>query len=77
MFQVVRVDFAEPLKYRKGKNQEGKVYIALYTCSLTRGVYLELLSSLEMGEMPETVYRPTWLAREDLFGQWEYLHGSS
>ena len=49
-FQVVGVDFAGPLKYRKGRDQEGKAYIALYACSLTRGVYLELLSSLETGE---------------------------
>ncbi|PFX28395.1 Pro-Pol polyprotein [Stylophora pistillata] len=64
-FQVVRVDFAGPLKYRKGRNQEGKVYIALYACSLTRGIYLELPSSLEKGEFlrftarrgrPENIY---------------------
>ena len=49
-FQVVAVDFTGPLKYRKGRDQEGKAYIALYACSLTRGVYLELVSSLETGE---------------------------
>ena len=49
-FQVVGVDFAGPLKYRKGRNHEGKAYITLYACSLTRGVYLELLPSLETGE---------------------------
>lgn len=49
-FQVVGVDFAGPLKYRKGRNHEGKAYITLYACSLTRGIYLELLPSLETGE---------------------------
>ena len=49
-FQVVGVDLAGPLKYRKGRNQEGKAYIALYASSLMGGVHLELLSSLETGE---------------------------
>ena len=38
-FQVIGVDFAGPLKYRKGKKNEGKAYIVLYTGSLTRGIY--------------------------------------
>ena len=46
-FEVVGVDFAGPIRYRKGSNREGKAYIALFACSLTRGVHLELLPSLE------------------------------
>ena len=49
-FQVVGVDFAGPLKYRKGKKNEGKAYIILYACSLTGGIYLELLPNLETAE---------------------------
>ena len=45
-FQVIVVDFAGPLKYRKGKKNEGKAYIVLYACSLTRGIYLELLPNM-------------------------------
>ena len=36
-FQVIGVDFAGPLQYRKGKKNEDKAYIVLYACSLTRG----------------------------------------
>ena len=46
-FEVAGEDFAGPIRYHKGSNQEGKVYIALFACSLTQGVHLELLRSLE------------------------------
>ena len=49
-FKVAGVDFAGPIRYRKGSNREGKAYIALFACSLTRGVHLELLLSLETGK---------------------------
>ena len=42
--------FAGPMKCRKKKGHEGKAYLVLYACSLTRGIYLELLSSLETSE---------------------------
>ena len=38
-FQVIGVDFAGPLKFRKKKGQDGKAYLVLYACSLTRGIY--------------------------------------
>ena len=56
-FQVVGVDFAGPMKYRKGKKNEGKAYIVLYACSLTRGIYLELLPSLETEEFMSSLKR--------------------
>ena len=49
-FQVIGVDFAGPLKFRKKKGQDGEAYLVLYASSLTRGIYLELLSSLETSE---------------------------
>ena len=49
-FQVVGVDFAGPIKYRKRGKVEGKAYIAVYACSLCRAVYLDLLKSLETQE---------------------------
>ena len=33
-FQVVGIDYAGPIKYRNGRNKEGKAYIVLYACSL-------------------------------------------
>ena len=49
-FQVVGVDYAGPLKYRKGAKTEGKAYVLLYACSLTRAFFLDLLPSLESTE---------------------------
>ena len=49
-FQTIGVDFAGPLRYRKTNKTEGKAYIVLYACSLTRGIYIELLTSLSTDE---------------------------
>ena len=46
-FEVVGVDFAGPIKYRKSSRGEGKAYLVLYACSLTRALYLEILPNLE------------------------------
>ena len=54
-FQVVGVDFAGPIKYRVTKKTEGKAYITLHACSLTRALYLELTTSLETGEFLPTL----------------------
>ena len=56
-FQVVGVDFAGPIKYRITKKTEGKVYIVLYACSLTRALYLELTTSMETNEFIPTLKR--------------------
>ena len=47
LFEIVGVDFAGPIKYRKSSRIEGKGYLVLYTCSLTRALYLEVLPNLE------------------------------
>ena len=49
-YQVIGVDYAGPIRYRVSKQREGKAYVLLYACSLTRGVYLGLLPSLETAE---------------------------
>ena len=49
-FQVVGVDYAGPLKYRKNAKTEGKAYVLLYACSLTRALFLDLLPNLETKE---------------------------
>ena len=53
-FQVVGVDYAGPIKYRTGKNREGKAYIVLYACSLTQAPNLELAQTLETNELIST-----------------------
>ena len=47
---MIGVDFAGPVKYRNKCKEERKVYVVLYPCGLTRGVFLEVLTSLETGE---------------------------
>ncbi|XP_068720014.1 uncharacterized protein [Montipora capricornis] len=49
-FNVIGVDFAGPVKYRNKRKEMRKAYVVLYSCSLTRGVFLELLPNLETGE---------------------------
>jgi hypothetical protein len=46
----IGVDFAGPIKYRIKANTDSKAYLILYACSLTCGVYLELLHSMETGK---------------------------
>ena len=46
-FEIFGVGFAGPIKYRKTSRIEGKGYLVLYTCSLTRALYLEVLPNLE------------------------------
>ncbi len=49
-YQVIGVDFAGPLQYRTANNREGKAYILLYACSLTRGIMIDLLPDLTTAE---------------------------
>ena len=42
-FEVIGLDYAGPFPYKISKKREGKAYLMLYTCSLTRAVHLELL----------------------------------
>ena len=49
-YQVIGVDYAGPIRYRVSKQREGKAYVLLYACSLTRRIYLNLLPNLETGE---------------------------
>ena len=46
-FEVIGTDFAGPIKYKQRKKGEEKAYLVIFTCSLSRAVHLELLSSLE------------------------------
>ena len=49
-FQVVGVDYAGPIKFKATDKREGKAYLILYACSLTRALYLDLARSMETNE---------------------------
>ena len=49
-FQVVGVDYAGPIKFKATEKREGKAYLILYACSLTRALYLDLARSLQTDE---------------------------
>ena len=44
------VDFAGPITVKTGNKAKSKAYIILYTCSLTRGLHLELLPNMTCEE---------------------------
>ena len=44
---LLGTDFAGPIKYKQYKKREGKAYLAIFACSLSRAVHLELISTLE------------------------------
>ena len=46
-FKVIGTDFAGPIKYKQAKKKEGKAYLTIFTCSLSRAIHLELIPSLE------------------------------
>lgn len=45
--EVIGTDFAGSLKYKQRKKSKGKGYLAIFSCSLSRAVHLELMSSME------------------------------
>lgn len=46
-FEIIGTDFAGPVKYKQGKKSQGNSYLAIFTCSLSRAIHLELMASLE------------------------------
>ena len=55
--EVIGIDFAGPIKYRIRAKTEGKAYLALYACSLTRGLFLEVLPNLATSEFLRSLKR--------------------
>ena len=47
---LIGVDFTGPIHYTAKPKTESKAYLAVYACSLTRAVHLDLLKSLEMSD---------------------------
>ena len=48
-FEVIGTDFADPIRYKRKSNKEGKAYLTIFACSLSCAVHLELLPNLETG----------------------------
>ena len=49
-FQVVGVDYAGPIRFKATNKREGKAYVILYACSLSRALYLDLDRSMGTSE---------------------------
>ena len=60
-FQVIGVDFAGPFTYVKDHKTEGKAYVLLYTCSLTRAIYIDVLPDQTLEELLASI--KTFIAR--------------
>ena len=56
-FQVIGVDYAGPLTYARGNCKTGKAYILLFSCSLTRAIYLELVPDQGVEEFIRSLKR--------------------
>lgn len=56
-FQVVGVNFPGPIRFQQSPKKEGKAYLVLYACSLTRAVHLDLLSSLQTSDFLASLRR--------------------
>ena len=46
-FEVIGTDFAGPILYKLRNKKEGKAYMVIFSCSLSRAVHLELVTNLE------------------------------
>ena len=56
-FEVLGVDFAGPIAYKLSPKKEGKAYILLFACSLTRAIHLELLPNQTAEEFIRSLKR--------------------
>ena len=45
--EIIGVDFAGPIKYRKSPRVKGKAYLVLYACSLSTAMHLEVVPNQE------------------------------
>ena len=49
-FEIVGVDYAGPIIYRATPKSQGKAYILLIACSLTRGIYIDVVTEMTTEE---------------------------
>ena len=54
-FEVAGLDYAGPFYYWAAPKQEDKAFILLYSCSLHRAVYLDLLKSQDLQDLPTSL----------------------
>ena len=47
VFEVIGTDFAGPIYYKRSQKREGKAYLVIFSCSLSRAVHPELVPNLE------------------------------
>ena len=67
-FNSVGIDFCGPLFVTAGRNEMKKCYVALFTCSATRALHLELISDLSVvniHSLYEKICSQTWKALHD------------
>ena len=60
-FEVIGVDFAGAIRYKQNKKSERKGYLAIFACSLSRAVHLELLPSLVTDQFITSLLRSRFL----------------
>ena len=56
-FKVIGVDYAGPIRYLSKTKKERKAIVALYSCSLVRAVYLDLLPDQSTTEFLQSLKR--------------------
>ena len=56
-FHVIGLDFAGPIMHKKGNSKQKKSYMLLFTCSLSRAIYLELVPDQTSEEFVTTFKR--------------------
>lgn len=71
-FNMIGMDFAGPVKYRDKCKEEQKAYVALYSCSLTRGVTAQY-GDYRVRQESEAVNCQKRTTIKDLFRQWSDL----
>ena len=79
LFQVVGVGYASQVKYKATERREGKAYLILYACSLTRALYLDLARySADRWNPSESkrINNKAWQTGCDLFRQRQYFRWS-
>ena len=71
-FEVIGGDFADPIAYKVSAKTEGKAYILLFACSLTRAVYIDVVEDMTVDQfmiLSQRVYRKKRSSKQDLLGQ--------
>ena len=57
-FKVIGADYAGPIYCKRKSKREVKVYILLFTCSVSTAIHLEILTNQTTGEFIKALERP-------------------